>query len=80
MPAASTASGIPALGPRGAPAVRDSTHNPAEPALPTTPAASTSVPGRDHAMKPHNNWNVAIEAKNTPDGIQSCQCVGATAK
>lgn len=80
MPAASTASGIPAFGPTGAPAIRDITHRAAELVLPTTPVASTSVPGRDHAMKPHNNWNVAIEAKNTPDGIQSFQCVGATAK
>ncbi|EHB55257.1 OmpA/MotB domain protein [Mycolicibacterium rhodesiae JS60] len=80
MPAASTASASPALGPNGAPAVRDITHNAAEPALPMTPTASSNRVDFDHATNPHINWNTAIEAKNTPDGSQSFQCIGTTAK
>lgn len=80
MPAASTASGSPAFGPIGAPAVRDITHNATEPALPKIPAARTSLVGYDHARYPQISWNTAIEAKKTPDGTQSVQCIGITAK
>jgi hypothetical protein len=48
--------------------------------LPATPAASTNVVGRDQAKKAQINWNTAIDTKNTPDGSQSRQCIGATAK
>lgn len=56
------------------------THNAAAPALAAIPAASTSVPGRDHATKAHRSWNIASAAKTYPDGNQSRQCIGVTAK
>lgn len=80
MPAASTASAAPALGPNGAPAVLDTTHRAAEPTLAAIPAANSSRVGRDQARNPHASWKTAIDAKNTPEGTQSFQCMGATAK
>ncbi|MCV7218354.1 hypothetical protein H7J51_24110 [Mycobacterium crocinum] len=41
---------------------------------------STTIVGRDHAMNPQTNWNTAMDAKNNPDGSQSFQCIGVTAK
>lgn len=80
MPAAPTGSGWPADGPTGDPTRQDVTHNPAAPRLAAIPAASTRVPGRDQATYAHRSWNVARAAKNTPDGNQSRQCIGTTAK
>ena len=57
MPAASTASGSPALGPTGAPAVLDITHNAAAPALPATPTARINRIGCDQARYPQISWN-----------------------
>jgi hypothetical protein len=48
--------------------------------LPAIPAASTNVVGRDQAKKAQISWKAAIDTKNTPDGSQSRQCIGATAK
>ncbi len=56
------------------------THNAAAPALAAIPAASTRVPGRDHATKAHRSWNTASAAKQAPNGNQSRQCIGVTAK
>lgn len=60
--------------------MHDITHKVAAPAFPTIPAARTTAFGRDQAMKAHSNWNVASAAKNTPEGTQSRQCIGVTAK
>ncbi|BBZ66630.1 hypothetical protein MINS_20590 [Mycolicibacterium insubricum] len=46
----------------------------------TIPADSTKAPGRDHAKKAQTSWNVANAAKKTPEGNQSRQCIGVTAK
>lgn len=48
--------------------------------MPTTPAASIKAVGRDQATNAHTIWKTAIDAKKTPDGSQSFQCIGATAK
>jgi hypothetical protein len=44
------------------------------------PAASTDVAVRARTNRAQISWNSAIERKNMPDGIHSCQCVGTTAK
>lgn len=80
MPAAPAASGCPADGPTGSPAVQDMTHNAAAPTLAAIPAAKTTAPGRDHATKAQISWNAASAAKDNPDGNQSRQCIGVTAK
>ena len=33
-----------------------------------------------HTTRAQISWSSAIETKNSPDGIHSCQCVGTTAK
>jgi len=60
--------------------MQDVTHNAAAPALAAIPAARTKVPGRDQATKAQISWNMASAAKKTPDGNQSPQCIGVTAK
>lgn len=44
------------------------------------PAASTDVVVRATTNRAQISWKSAIETKNKPDGIHSCQCVGTTAK
>lgn len=80
MPAACTASGSPAFGPKGWPAVRDQTQSATKPALATIPAARSTAGGRDHARNDHISWNTAIEAKKIPEGSQWFQWAGVTAK
>ncbi len=78
MPAVPTDSGCPADGPTGGPTMQDITHNPAAPKLTATPAASSTVFCLDQAINAHSSWKPARTAKNTPDGNQSRQCIGAT--
>ena len=80
MPAACTGSGSPAFGPKGSPAVRDQTQSAAKPALATIPAARSTAGGRVQTRNAHISWNTAIEAKKTPEGSQSLQWEGVTAK
>lgn len=58
---------------------QDITHNPAAPALAAIPAARTTGPGRRQAAMAHSSWKPASVAKNSPEGIQSRQCIGVTA-
>lgn len=60
--------------------MQDVTHNAAAPALAAMPAARPQLSGRDHATAAQTSWKVANNAKNTPDGNQSRQCIGVTAK
>ncbi len=60
--------------------MQDVTHNAAAPALTVIPAASTRAPGRNQATTAHSSWKIASAAKNNPDGNQSRQCIGVTAK
>ena len=80
MPAACTASGSPAFGPKGSPAVRDQIQSAAKPAFAMTPAVRSSAGGRVQASNAQINWNTAIEAKKIPEGSQTLQCAGVTAK
>jgi hypothetical protein len=60
--------------------MQDMTHSAAAPALAAIPTAKTKVPGRDQVTKAQISWNAASAAKDNPDGNQSRQCIGVTAK
>jgi hypothetical protein len=80
MPAACTGSGSPAFGPKGSPAVRDQIQSAAKPALAAIPATRSTAGGRVQASNAQISWNTAIEAKKIPEGSQSLQWAGVTAK
>ena len=50
------------------------------PRLTMMPAASTGVVVRVRTSRAQSSWKRAIDVKNTPAGIHSCQWVGTTAK